>query len=298
MKNFRTYLLIGFLSLIAIAGCTTLGIDTTIKEGGVKLTAPELESLVTGHVLHMEEYGNSATVAFREDGRLAAENSQGEISKGRWDVDVKDRLCMKFKKWGMGENCYEVYKVGDEYRQFNKAGLLVGSFTVASRTVAEADEDKTVAAPEEVTDETKSDTATDLAVSQPPAAQPIPTPTPTAASTAKPTAQKTDNAPLPRNCPGCDLSGRNLQGAELLKAHLPGANLTGANLRGANLKMANLKGASLVGANLAQANLAGADLAGADLTDADLSGAELYGTNLKGATLNRVKGADFMGAIR
>lgn len=94
-----------------------------------------------------------------------------------------------------------------------------------------------------------------------------------------------------RECPECDLAGKNLSGIKLKGADLQGANLAGANLFQTNLKGANLQGANLAGANLELANLENAKLQGANLTgtrlvDTVLEDADLVNANLQGANLH------------
>ncbi len=275
--------------IFLLSACASVDLDTTIAEGGVKIVPPELREVVEDRIIHMTEYDSSATVKFYKNGFLIGRNDQNETTKGAWKIDVKDRLCIKYKKWGYGDTiCYSIYKVGDEYRQFSQAGLLVGRFAVAGKI--DVDEQKQEASSKEK-----------VVVAPVPVAPPTPASTPL--EMADPTPVKPEKTELSiaekaKNCPGCDLQKVNLSGVNLKQAVLPGANLTEANLKGANLKMANLKGVTLTTADLSNANLAGADLAGADLTGANLTGAELFGTNLKGATLDNVIGADLMGAIK
>ena len=96
-----------------------------------------------------------------------------------------------------------------------------------------------------------------------------------------------------QNLVGVELSGADLTLADLRDANLAGANLTLANLNLANLNGAILTGAILFQADLNQSKLNGAELGGADLRDAKLNAAKLSGANLSGADLS---GAQLGGA--
>ena len=87
------------------------------------------------------------------------------------------------------------------------------------------------------------------------------------------------------------LKGATLDGSDLTFADLSGANLSGAKLRGTLLgnakfdKESNLSSAAMRAVNLVNATLDGADLSNAKLRGANLVRATLIGTNLSGATL-------------
>ncbi len=106
------------------------------------------------------------------------------------------------------------------------------------------------------------------------------------------------------NLAGADLSGTNLEGAKLSFANLQGAKLALSNLAGATVSFANLSGADLTESNLAQAsllntNFTGANLTFANLTRANMATAELPDANLTGADLTRadLTRANLAGAI-
>jgi uncharacterized protein YjbI with pentapeptide repeats len=101
---------------------------------------------------------------------------------------------------------------------------------------------------------------------------------------------KTEEAPPPPECEGCDLSGVHLTGQDLSKASFrgvifSGARLVGTDLSKSDLREASLAGAKLIGADLTRADLRGADLTGAVLIGADVSRSDLRGADLRGAKL-------------
>lgn len=302
MKKAITYFTV--LSLLFLVGCSTKSADKIDGKEKKKLNAEELQVLIAGNTLHTEEYGEKADIEIYENGKLLGIRGPRDKNVGKWSIDAGGRLCIRFRKWGYGdEQCYEVHQIGDEYWQYNKSGLMTSRFTVSEGTSQ---------GPPSGTSKTHRKTKQLITIEEPP--QTAQTKTTTAKQSTKaiqeeplvlpsssPNAKK-DLRLIYRNmvgnCPGCNLTTINLEGASIPGANLPGADLSGSNFSKVNLRRANLKGATLERTNLTDADLAGADLAGANLTGANLTGANLSRTNLKGANLDRVQGADLSKAIR
>ncbi len=306
MTTFRIYAATFILLSILLAGCFSKTAERIAEHGGKKLSASEIQAVVSGNTLHFEENEDKATIEMYEKGTLMAWKDSSDKNQGHWSTDEQDRLCIRFKhrKWGSGdEQCYAVYQFGDEYRQYTSGGIEASRFTVSPGT-SKGTPSQASAAPEKeqmgeaAPQPTTAQPRTQIITKSAPAVNEAPvTPQPAY----DPNAQKDLRLiyrEMTKNCPGCNLTNVDLHDADLAGANLAGANLTGSNLSNANLKRANLKGAALVRTNLAGANLAGADLAGADLTGADLTGANLTRTNMKGADLTRTQGADLSTAIR
>jgi hypothetical protein len=99
----------------------------------VKLDGAQIDQLVRGNTLMIEEYGVKAKVELHPDGTLRAfKQDYNDQTRGTRDVEG-DALCMKFKRWGEGdEQCYAVYKVGEEYQQYTASGLIASRFTVTT----------------------------------------------------------------------------------------------------------------------------------------------------------------------
>ena len=303
-QRFHILVLILTLSL-ALGGCAKrLHIQDAQEAGAPQLSRKQIEDLITGSTIHLTSWdkADEANVTFFANGSLEGENRWGETTTGRWKVDSKNQLCLKYRKWGSGFlTCYSIYHMEDSYKLFRVDGGLDTSFTVLSpgerttRAMAEPPSTPTrVVVPEEKkkswlgslwpwgkkehspTEEITS--GTDVIMAPAPAVE------------------KTLSADLVKmlddgECPGCDLSGKDLEGVkmkgiELQKADLSGAVLVRTNLKGANLKGANLKGANLEGANLENANLEGANLSGARLVDTILADAHLADANLESANLH------------
>ncbi|MDH5297901.1 MAG: pentapeptide repeat-containing protein [Desulfobulbaceae bacterium] len=283
--------------LFLLGGCGAKAVDKTIAAGGKKLAATELNRLVAGNTLHMEEYGMEATVECFTDGKLSAANSDKTRSVGRWQIDGQEQLCLRFKRLGGSEEyCSAVYQVDEQYRQFTASGALIGTFTVTEGTSKNQPGAGAAAAPDkrQAAEAGGAAPAPGRQQAESPA-YPRPLPKPEIHA-------ETDirffYVEMAKNCPGCNLAGVNLEEANLMGARLAGADLRKTILRKANLRQADLRGANLAGCDLTEANLVGADLAGADLTGADLTGANLNRANLHGASLEGAKGADPGNAIR
>lgn len=305
----RTSFLARFLILAAVlsllTGCGSKKTTETkpAATDKVKLSGEQIDQVVRGNTLIMEEYGVEAEVELYANGSLRAfKQDIKDQTRGLWSVE-EDKLCMKFKRWGESDTlCYEVYKTGNEYQQYASTGLMVSRFTVVAGVAHDpvaikAKRQKGAApAPPEKTAAPTDQPDVVAAEKSGPVIQESTLP-----SYNPETARRDLRAmyhEMSQNCPGCNLNNVNLADASLMRANLAGANLSNANLAGANLKWANLKGAMLTGANLANANLAGADLAGANLERADLTGANLTKTNLRGAVIEGAIGIDLKNAIR
>jgi len=300
LYTFLAALIISFL--VPLAGCATKAVDKAIAEGAKKLSASEIKGLVAGNTIHVKEYSGSADIEIYPNGTLSGQNNTGDKNKGRWKVDESDRLCIQFKKWAYGEkNCYDVYQIDNQYRQFTHAGILVNSFTVNpgtsrdnSASVAPSEEGKDIISEKVPPHSIQQPGQEERFISSQPRS-PIPS------SDDDPRARADLHffyREMAKNCPGCDFKELDLAGANLMQAKLAGTNLENVNFKNTILKMADLKGANLKGADLTEADLGGADLRGADLTNANLQGANFRRANLRGAILNGAQGADLSGAIK
>lgn len=310
--------LLVFLPLAAGCGLLQKG-EAKPEPGKVKLSGAQIDDLVRGNTLLMEEYGVQAKVELHPDGTIRAFKQEiNDQTTGTWAIE-EDTLCMKFRRWGSGDElCCAVYKVGDEYQQYDTAnGMMTSRFTVVSGVGALPSAAKTKTRRPHQTEAPAAEAAASAAPAASPAKKTItstdqpdvvattPAPEPaiqeSASRPANPDLARRDlNAiyrDMSQDCPGCNLANINLPKANLMRANLAGANLSGANLAGANLKWANLKGANLERADLSGANLAGAELAGANLDRADLTGANLTKTNLRGASIGGAIGINLKNAI-
>lgn len=308
--NARCRSLVTLLMVLLFAGCASMNnADAPPARAGSKMRGDELYELLANNTMILDEYGQKARVEMYENGTLLAQKGLTEKNEGLWQVE-EDQLCIKFKRWGYGDEvCYDVFKAGDEYRQYTTNGVLTSRFTVTEGvlndpTFGVAERSGTRNSHKIMRQRQATPATPDVLVEAPaPAAekstsaiqeQP--------ASTKDPLAYKRDlrliYRDMSQNCPGCNLPNIDLTGASLAHANLAGANLKNANFSKANLKWVNMKGAILTGAYLIEADLSGADLAGADLSGADLSGAILNKTNLQGAKIDTAININLTGAIR
>jgi len=301
--------LLAFLPLATACGLMSRNETKAVDPapGKTRLSGDQIDELVRGNTLVMEEYGVKAKVELHPDGSLRAfRQDMNDQTRGTWDIEG-DMLCMKFKRWGDGDElCNAVYKVGEEYQQHNASGLLVSRFTVATGVAHSPVEAKTRRA-HQTTDTQPARRNEEAGRSPAVTDQPNVVATPSAPAIQESRSYNPDVArrdlnaiyrDLSQDCPGCNLANINLAKATMTRANLAGANLSGANLSGANLKWANLKGANLERADLSGANLAGAELAGANLDRADLTGATLTKANLRGASIGGAIGINLKDAIR
>lgn len=305
--QFRNVLVLLIL-LLATAGCGGKNIAQSPESASgtqeKKLSAEELIELVSGNTITMQEYGETATIEMYSNGRLYAVKSKTEKNDGWWSTEG-DMLCLKFKRWGYGDQiCYDVIRDGNEYKMYTASGVGGSYFTVSPGVKNQpAGKDKPAAAGSRGTQQRTTATESPDVVVEKPAPKAS---TPTIQESAKPAADPQSAGrdlrmiyrDMSQNCPGCNLPGIDMNGASLIRANLAGANLKNANFSKANLKWANLKGANLAGADFAGANLAGADLAGADITRADFTGANLDQTNLRGTNISEAIGLDPKKALR
>ena len=266
-KTFKYSIILLGLALI-FYGCGTEKISSAVKGGAQKLSAHDLNKLLSGSTVKSTGYGEEAEITYLPNGNLSAKNTDGDKDTGAWRVEDKGRLCLKFRKWGQGDKiCYQVYQDGNEYKQFNSSGLLAYTFTIIEQGEQfQAGITSTAPAPANSREAVKP-----AAVKNIPTASDIPAPPDSPADIEFIVRQSA------RHCPGCNLAGAQLAGADLIGADLEGANLTRADFSTALLRHANLKGANLYKANLKRADLTGADLTGANLTEADLTEANLRG---------------------
>ncbi len=128
--------LAGFCCVVLLlAGCGPKAIEIAMRQGAVRLDGNQVEALVSGNTLLVEQYDDRVRIIYHDNGKLDAENlTVWDTSDGVWKVEG-DRLCMKFGKWGYErKNCYAIYQVGDEYRQFDSGGQLISTLTVVGRS--------------------------------------------------------------------------------------------------------------------------------------------------------------------
>jgi hypothetical protein len=300
--QFRNFFLPLAILLFLAGGCGTKVADEATGKApagaGTRISGAELTELLSGNTISMHEYGESAAIEMYPNGKLFAVKGKNEKNEGAWSTEG-DRLCLRFKRWGFGDQiCYDVFRKGEEYSLYTSSGLKSSYFTI-TQGVKREQKGKS-AAQKRPAKQAAATAAPDVVVEQ---AAPLSTPAiQETYQASSPQAASRDLSMIYRgisqNCPGCSLQGANLAEASLLRANLAGANLSNANLAKANLKWANLKGANLTGADLSGANLAGADLAGASLDKADLTGANLEQANLRGALIDGAIGLDLRKAIR
>jgi len=303
--QFRYYFPLLTMLLFLIAGCGTKEAgnapDTAPAGDGTRITGAQLIEILSDNTITMHEYGDTATIEMYGNGKMYAVKSKTEKNDGVWSTD-NDRLCLKFKRWGFGDEiCYDVFRKGEEYNLYTASGIKSSYFTITQGLKRGQPVKNAASAKKQPNKRSSATTSPDVVVEE----QVAPVSTPTIQETYQTSNPQTASRDLgmiyrgmSQNCPGCNLQGANLAEASLMRANLAGANLTNANLGKANLKWANLKGANLSSADLSGANLAGADLAGANLERADLTGANLEQTNLRGATIEGAIGLDLKKAIR
>ena len=302
----RSHIILFILIIsIALNGCAQrLHIEDAQQAGAPQLSGKQVRDLITGSTVHLTSWdrADEANVSFFANGTLEGENRWGETTTGRWKIDKKGQLCIKYRKWGSGFlTCYSIFYMDDSYKLFRVDGGLDTSFTVlspgessAAAMAAAPSSPPGTAAPKEEKKSWlgslwpwgKKEHITSPAIQSDTDVFIAPTPA----------IEKTLSADLLKmldagECPGCDLAGKDMEGAKLKGVEFLGANLAGAilvrtNLKNANLKGANLTGANLEGANLENANLEGADLSGARLVDTILEDARLSNANLERANLH------------
>lgn len=329
--NRKNILYLGLALFLFLPGCssTMLQVKDASEQGAQQLSYDDIHTLVSGKRVHIAHWDKSieADVSFYNSGKLAADNSAGQKTEGKWQVTKDNTLCLRYDQWANREmQCYSLYKMDDGFKMFRSDGGLESTLAVTS-DIAPESADSGVGLGQAMPGSTSADTPA-MPDAGAPRTQIIPDPN---AASSKGDASKKDSwwkfnwfaddtgeneqesaetagdyviAPPPplsremthlldeKECVKCDLASQNLQNASLKKADLEEANLSGANLSGAFLRGANLKSATLAKANLSGANLEGADLSGADLSGANLEGANLEDALLEGAALKESRLVD------
>ncbi len=301
MNRFR---IIGCCLIIfsLFSGCSQrLQIEEALQEEGSQLTREEIRRTLTGATVELTSWDElyEAQITFSPDGRLQAENEQGERDRGDWRLADDDRFCFKFTDWQPDQmTCYNMVGDDESYLLFGGSGGHDFSLEILAEANSEALLKPAISRSRPAPEEGEKARWYSFLFSGDGERED------TAAGDIEPEPLKAELRHLleDNECVDCDLRGEDLAGADLDGADLEGANLGGAvlegaslrdsNLEGADLSRANLKGADLRGAVLKNAVLAGADLelallGEADLEGADLSGARLVDADLSEATLTR-----------
>ena len=280
--------------LCGLSACGPATIKKAEKMNKAGLGSKQIVDTISDNTLVLTAYDFNGTVYFDSSGLISAVDNRNQRDIGRWDVNEKDQLCMRFRVWYFGDpRCYRVFnneqadrltfftgngaayytakrELGDPEGLAEHIGTQSPARSVRKEFTVSQDQDE----PSQEAAERLDDRP--LAISASPA------------DDADQTVKR-----LAGDCPGCNLAGVDLREASLIKANLQGADLSGADLRYANLRRANLKDANLSGARLTHANMPGADLSGADLSNCDLTGANLLLANFTDAVTT---GAQFTSA--
>lgn len=312
--------------LVVLPGCgKRLTVKDAAEDGAKQLSYDDILGLVSEKTLHIVSWDKSveADVTLSGSGKVAAVNSLGHKSEGKWKVDTDNTLCIRYDQWANREmQCFTVYKMDDDYRMFRPDGGMESTFTVAggeqeqqvisgigtgqampgssvrSEVIPEPETNRTVVIPDAGAVPSRPDTGTgndgwwkfgwfgDDAEEKTEESMSDYAVPPT------PLSREMTHLLDEKECVHCDLTNQKLQNASLKNADLEEADLSGADLSGADLKNANLKKATLAGAKLAGADLEDADLSGANLEGANLEGANLEDANLEGAKLSRARLVD------
>lgn len=289
MKVTKTRLLkaVTVVTVITACGCGVSNQKQMLDAGQTPLDAEALYALVAGHSLQLTATDFDGQIYFQDSGRMSALNRAGEKDSGSWDITSDNMLCLDFGTWYFGDlKCYSVFteQSGSTYIFFTTNGARYYSAEPLTGTPealrAVGQKGTTTSYLKQRQARTGQSSATD----QPTRTTSVSTPAPEPSDAE----MKHLMITTARNCPDCDLSGRDLSRADLIGANLARANLSGANLRGANLRRANLSGANLRNANLRTANLPGADLSNSNLKNADLTGANLVKADFTGAATDGI----------
>jgi len=252
-------LILFLAALLFLTACSTKGLQRATERGAVQLKASEIRDSLSGRKTYMIGYDDEAEVIFHGDGRLSAKNTENLRNDGIWKINKDERLCLRFKRWGNGEQiCYAVLRLDGKFLLFERESKRY-EITITGTTGEAA------ISPSAVQDTPPQGQTLSAA---PPSVTPQNAPPPLTVTPQDREDIGVTIRELARDCQGCNLRGADLNGADLRDARLEGANLTEADLKGANLRRANLQGA-----NLYKADLSGADLNGANLTGANLQGA-------------------------
>jgi uncharacterized protein YjbI with pentapeptide repeats len=311
--------------LVILPGCgKRLHTEDAVEQGAKQLSYDDILGIVSEKTLHIVSWDKSveADVTLYGSGKIAAVNTLGHKSDGKWKVDQNNTLCLRYDQWANRDmQCYSVYKMDDVFKMFRADGGLESTFTVAggeqeqqvisgiglgqampdstvrSEVIAEPETNRTVVIPDTSTTPTrpesgaKNDSWWKFGLFKGEGEDTGPTMGDYAAPPT-PLSREMTHLLDEKECVHCDLTSQNLQKASLKKADLEQADLSGADLSGAFLKNANLKKATLAGAKLSGADLEGADLSGANLEGANLEGANLEDANLEGASLAKARLVD------
>ncbi|MCK9294193.1 MAG: pentapeptide repeat-containing protein [Desulfobulbaceae bacterium] len=311
--------------LIILPGCSkSLHTKDAIEQGAKQLSYDDILGLVSEKTLHIVSWDKSveADVTLYGSGKIAAVNTLGHKSDGKWKVDQDNTLCLRYDQWANRDmQCYSVFKMDDGFKMFRADGGLESTFTVAggeqeqqvisgvglgqampgssvrSEVIPEPETNRTQVIPDPGTSPSQDDTGArqdswwKFGLFKGDGEQPQEAMGDYAAPPA-PLSREMTHLLDEKECVHCDLTSQNLQKASLKNADLEQADLSGTDLSGAFLKNANLKKASLAGAKLSGADLEGADLSGANLEGANLEGANLEDANLEGASLTKARLVD------
>ncbi len=122
------------LILVIIWGCAgNLTMKKARQLGARQLTGVQLLKLFPDNTLHMVSWNNDmrADVVCRANGRIIAENSQGEKSEGGWSISHGDKLCLRFSDWSFADKiCYAVFQQDEKFMAFRSDGGLEYNFTL------------------------------------------------------------------------------------------------------------------------------------------------------------------------
>lgn len=263
-----------------LGGCSQrLQIEEALQEGDRKLTGEDLRKTLTDATIYLTSWDElyEAEIKLSADGRLKAQNDQGERDKGTWKLTDDDRFCFAFKKWLPDEmTCYQITGNSHHYQLFGKTGGYEFALEITEEGSPEA-----LLEPRRTGQSSEAGNAETSWYSFL-----VPD-----GDDNKDKSLKTGSRRLleDKKCVSCDLRGEDFAGMDLSNADLENAILTGADLSGTNLTGSNLTGADLSGADLNRADLRDAVLKDTILTGADLEMALLEEADLEGADLSNAR---------
>jgi len=312
--------------LIILPGCgKRLHTEDAVEQGAKQLSYDDILGIVSEKTLHIVSWDKSveADVTLYGSGKIAAVNTLGHKSDGKWKVDQNNTLCLRYDQWANRDmQCFSVFKMDDGFKMFRADGGLESTFTVAggeqeqkvisgiglgqampdssvrSEVIPEPETNRTQVIPDPGAASSQDDTGTrhdswwKFGLFKGEVGEEAPATMGDYAAPPVTLSREMTHLLDEKECVHCDLTSQNLQKASLKKADLEQADLSGADLSGAFLKNANLKKAILAGAKLSGADLEGADLSGANLEGANLEGANLEDANLEGANLTKARLVD------
>lgn len=297
IRCFGILLLLGFITLGAIGGCSNNGGG---QDGTQALTEndfaedPSLSALAGGSVVvHFLEppAGQTAT---RDTGGIGddvipfryRETSEHTLC---WEDDdpgaahfmtLVDRDGQELLRVDANGDCVtEIIERGNYEMRLRRDGLSGDTLPIFIQPVIQDQEAKNIAPGEGIIKTVKrifQDTFRDIEINTEARAQTV--------------AQNIQTLLKTLSCNNCDLKNANLANAALTKAQLQMADLSGAVLTGANLAQAtiiqsNMSEAEMSGVNMSGAEVFGTDLSMVNLTMANLFQAELLSCNVNGANL-------------